>query len=236
MNAKTGDLINTRKVHDAFLQSDIGCADIPNTIGIIGTPTIDPNTDTVYFFSKTYIPNYRTAGATGTYNGVYFFHGVNINTLADVDGYPILIDGSISDNRPAAHFIGGTVLQRPSLVQIGNYVYGAFGGHCDLFNYTGLVIGIDIAQKEIATSFAVETGPLVPQTNIWNKNGDGGQGGIWMSGMGLSSDGNRLFWVSGNGVGHENAGTPASGSSGCRTLGEAAVCRCRPTLQASGLT
>lgn len=223
MNAKTGDLINTRTVHDPFLQSDIGCGDIPNYIGIIGTPTIDPATDIVYFFSKTYIANYRTAGAQGTYNGVYYFHGVNINTLVDVPGYPILIDGSNSDNRQAAYFIGGTVLQRPSLVQVGNYVYGAFGGHCDLFNYTGLVVGIDVNTKKIATSWAVETGPLVPQTNTWNKNGDGSQGGIWMSGMSLSTDGNRLFFVSGNGVGHENAGTPASGSSGCRTLGEACV-------------
>ena len=224
LNAKTGDLVNTRTVHTPFLQADTRCPDIANTIGIIGTPTIDPNTDIAYFFSKTYIANYRTAGATGTFNGVYYFHGVDINTLQDVPGYPILIDGSNSDNRPAAYFIGGTVLQRPSLLQVGNYVYGAFGAHCDLFNYTGLVIGIDIAAKKIATSFATETGPLVPQTNIWDKNGDGGQGGIWMSGMGLSSDGNRLFWVSGNGVGHENAGTPASGSSGCKTLGEAAVC------------
>ena len=45
-----------------------------------------------------------------------------------------------------------------------------------------------------------------------------------MSGMALATDGaNRLFWVSGNGDGHENQGTPASGSSGCKTLGEAAV-------------
>lgn len=44
-----------------------------------------------------------------------------------------------------------------------------------------------------------------------------------MAGMGLSTDGERLFWVSGNGQGHENNGNPASGASGCRTLGEACV-------------
>lgn len=135
------------------------------------------------------------------------------------------MDGSPSDNAPAKYFIGGTILQRPSLTQIGSVVYGAFGGHCDLFNYTGLVVGVDVNQKKIVTNFATESGPLVPQSNIWNQNGGGGQGGIWMSGMALSSDGDRLFWVSGNGVGHENAGTPASGSSGCRTLGEACVSR-----------
>ncbi len=223
LDAKTGNILNTRQVHTPFLQSDIGCTDIPNTIGIIGTPVIDPGSDIAYFFSKTYIPNYRAAGNTGTYNGVYYFHGVNVNTLQDVPGYPILIDGSTSDNAPSKYFIGGTVLQRPSLAQIGNVVYGAFGGHCDLFNYTGLVIGIDINQKKIVTSFATETGPLVPQSNVWNQNGGGGEGGIWMSGVGLATDGARLFFVSGNGVGHQNSGTPASGSTPLNTLGEACV-------------
>lgn len=223
LNAKTGAAINKRSVHDPFLQSDIGCTDIPNYIGIIGTPVIDPATDIAYFFSKTYIPNYSTVGNTGTFNGVYYFHGVNVNTLQDVDGFPILIDGSQSDNAPDKYFVGGVILQRPSLAQIGSVVYGAFGGHCDLFNYTGLVVGVDINQKKVVTNFATESGPLVPQSNVWNQNGGGGQGGIWMSGMALSTDGNRLFWVSGNGAGHENQGTPASGSSGCRTLGEAVV-------------
>ena len=204
------------------MQSDIGCTDIPNTIGIIGTPVIDPATDTAYFFAKTYIPNYRMAGPTGTFNGVYYFHGVNVNTLIDVFP-PILIDGSQSDNAPAKYFVGGTILQRPSLAQIGSVVYGAFGGHCDLFNYTGLVVGVDVNAQKVVTNFAIESGPLAPQTNVWNQNGGGGEGGIWMAGFGLSTDGNRLFFATGNGAGHQNGGTPASGSSLLQTLGEAAV-------------
>ena len=130
----------------------------------------------------------------------------------------------MADNDPRKYFVGGIVLQRPSLLQIGSVVYGAFGGHCDLFNYTGAVIGVDVNTKKVVSQFVTESGPLVPQTNNWNENGGGGQAGIWMAGMGLSSDGNRLFFVTGNGVGHENNGIPALGSSGCKTLGEAAVC------------
>jgi hypothetical protein len=172
--------------------------DIPNTIGITGTPTIDPATDIVYFFSKTYIPNYRVAGNTGISNGVYYFHAVNINTLADVYP-PVLIDGSVADNDPAKYFVGGVILQRPSLTQVGTVVYGAFGGHCDLFNYTGLIIGVDIKAAKIVTQFAMESGPLAEQTNALLTNGAGGEAGIWMSGMGIASDGNRLFVVTGNG-------------------------------------
>ncbi|KAF7950917.1 uncharacterized protein EAE97_002469 [Botrytis byssoidea] len=223
LNAETGVLINSRQVHTPFLQSDIGCTDIPNYIGIIGTPTIDPATDIAYFFSKTYIPNYRVPGNTGTANGVYYFHAVNINTLLDVDSYPILIDGAIADNAPQKYFIGGVILQRPSLTQVGSVVYGSFGGHCDLFNYTGLVMGIDVKKAKIITNWAVESGSLVPQTNVLLDGGGGGEGGIWMSGMGLATDGARIFLVSGNGGAHQNQGTPASGSSGCQTLGEATI-------------
>jgi hypothetical protein len=159
---------------------------------------IDPTTDIVYFFSKTYIPNFRVAGDTGIPNGVYYFHGVNINTLADAFP-PLLIDGTNADNAPAKYFNGGVILQRPSLTQIGSVVYGAFGAHCDDFNYTGLIVGIDINQQKVITEFAVESGPLVAQTNSLLEGGGGGQGGIWMGGMGLASDGERLFFVSANG-------------------------------------
>lgn len=148
LDAKTGALINFRQLWTPFLQSDIGCTDIPNTIGITGTPTIDYTTDTVYLFSKTYIAKFRDATSnTGTYNGVYYFHSLDINTLQDKHP-PLLIDGSASQNDARRYFVGGVVLQRPSLTQIGNVVYGGFGGHCDLFNYTGVIIGVDVTQNQ----------------------------------------------------------------------------------------
>jgi hypothetical protein len=45
LDAKTGDAISSRQEHTPFLQSDVGCTDIPNYIGIIGTPVIDPTSD-----------------------------------------------------------------------------------------------------------------------------------------------------------------------------------------------
>jgi iron transport multicopper oxidase len=33
LDAKTGNILNTRQLHTPFLQSDIGCTDIPYTIG-----------------------------------------------------------------------------------------------------------------------------------------------------------------------------------------------------------
>ena len=68
VDAVTGAPINARQVQPPFLQSDIGCTDIPNTIGITGTPIIDPATDTVYFFAKGYKNN---AASGGVANGIY---------------------------------------------------------------------------------------------------------------------------------------------------------------------
>ena len=68
VDAVTGTLINERQVQPPFLQSDIGCTDIPDYIGIIGTPVIDPASETAYFFSKGY-KGAATGG--GVANGVY---------------------------------------------------------------------------------------------------------------------------------------------------------------------
>lgn len=46
-DAKNGTLIASRQLSQPFLQSDIGCTDIPNYIGVTGTPIIDPATDTM---------------------------------------------------------------------------------------------------------------------------------------------------------------------------------------------
>jgi iron transport multicopper oxidase len=68
VDAVTGAAIAERQVQPPFLQSDIGCTDIPDFVGIIGTPIIDPATDTAYFFSKGYK---NGAASGGVVNGIY---------------------------------------------------------------------------------------------------------------------------------------------------------------------
>ncbi|KAI4247917.1 MAG: hypothetical protein LQ352_006058 [Teloschistes flavicans] len=217
-DAVTGAPLQARQVQLPFLVSDIGCTDMPNTIGIAGTPVIDPNTNTAYFFAKGYQNN---AASGGVAKGIYNFYAVNILDLTDRPGFPVLIDGHNADNDPTRYFVGGTVLQRPSLTLIDGNVYGTFGGHCDLFNYTGMVTGVSTTSGVGVTSmFAMEAAPGAPPavTDIMVQKG--GKAGIWMSGMAPSTDGNRLFVVTGNGQGHENKDTPASGRAPLSTLDE----------------
>jgi hypothetical protein len=50
----TGALIRSRTLDPPFQSVDSNCADIPNTIGITGTPIIDSATEIMYFYSKGY--------------------------------------------------------------------------------------------------------------------------------------------------------------------------------------
>jgi iron transport multicopper oxidase len=43
-DGKTGTLINSRQLNQPFLANDASCGDIPNYIGITGTPIIDSAT------------------------------------------------------------------------------------------------------------------------------------------------------------------------------------------------
>lgn len=61
----TGALVLKRILDPAFLATDSTCGDITNSIGIAGTPIIDPETDIMYFYSKGY-----KNGATGNPNVV----------------------------------------------------------------------------------------------------------------------------------------------------------------------
>lgn len=77
-----------------------------------GTPIIDPSTNTAYFFSKGYkngasnggVANglfkggYSIGGFADYYLGIYKFFAIDVQTLKDRPGFPVLIDGSSADN------------------------------------------------------------------------------------------------------------------------------------------
>lgn len=69
-------------------------------------------------------------------------YAVKLPSLADVSGFPVLIDGHSANNDPTRYFLGGTVLQRPGLAMLGNTIVAGFGGHCDHWNYTGMLVAV----------------------------------------------------------------------------------------------
>lgn len=115
-------------------------------------------------------------------------------------------------------------VRRQSLAMVGGTVFGAFGGHCDKYNYTGMVIGVSTSPGVGVTSlYAMESSPGAPAVVSDINTQQGGKAGIWQGGMGLATDGARLFFATGNGLGHQNVDTPASGRTPLSTLDECVV-------------
>jgi hypothetical protein len=68
-----------------FLATDLpGCYDITPLIGITGTPVIDPTTDTIYFWAKSY--GNPSQQGLGWENGTYRFHAIDAITLEEKPG------------------------------------------------------------------------------------------------------------------------------------------------------
>ncbi|KAF8421833.1 WSC domain-containing protein [Tirmania nivea] len=223
MDAFNGTIITSRQLSRPFLVADLnGCNDIWGYVGITGTPIIDPATDTIYLFSKSYKdPN--PGGPTGYLNGMYRVWALSAIDLSTRPGFPVILDGHAADNDLGKYFHGGTHLQRPSAHLQNGVLYAGFAGHCDQFNYTGWVVGLDKTTGEVKAMFSTESGHAAPpQDGTWN--GGGGGAGIWMGGFGFTSDNtNRLFYVTGNGYGHENQQFPVSGKTPPGTLEECIV-------------
>ncbi|KAK3944151.1 WSC domain-containing protein [Diplogelasinospora grovesii] len=227
LDAVNGTLYNMRDMSTQsqpeapFYVADLGnCNDISGTIGITGTPVIDNGTDTIYFWAKSYM----VQGQRGYQNGVYRFHAIDAVTLQERPGFPTWVEGVPADNDNTRYFTGGNVLQRTSLNLINGVVYAGFGGHCDLYNYTGWVVGMRANTGAPVTLYSTSAGDRAPdQDGTWN--GGGGGCGIWQSGAILSSDNSgRLFFATGNGYKTTvNGQSPASGRVHLDTLSECIV-------------
>jgi len=112
-------------------------------------------------------------------NGVYAqrLHALSLTTGAEMLGGPVALSATGFD--PQIH------LNRPGLLLAGGVVHVAFASHCDDGAYHGWVFAHDAA--------------TLARRAVYNTTPAGSRGGIWQSGMGLSTDGTGVFFVSGNG-------------------------------------
>ncbi len=100
------------------------------------------------------------------------------------------------------YFVGGNVLQRPALITVNGVIIGAFGGFCDLLNYTGMIVAVSMKPGIGITSlYAMEGGPgSQPETDDISLP-KGGQAGIWQGGMSPAVDNSRIFLTTGKNLG-----------------------------------
>ena len=190
---------------------DVSSGDIQPDIGIVGTPVIDPSTNTLYVVSKS-----KNVGTSCTPSASCHqrLHALNLADHTEKFGAPYELTPSITAPGTGDGSSNGVVPfdplrenQRPGLALVNGVVYIAWASHGDNGPYHGWVIG-----------FAANNIGAGPNA-VWNStpnfvSGSTSDGGIWMSGGAPAADSsNNLYFLTGNGSFNANTGGSNYGDS-----------------------
>lgn len=156
--------------------------DIFMEIGIVSTPVIDLDSNTIYFVTLN-----KDAG-TGAVK--HRLHAVDITNGQPRANSPVVIQAKVQGTGAGSEngivdFLSIMQLQRMGLSLIDGIVYFGFGGYCFTPPYHGWLFGYDSATLERKFVFCS------------TPNGLGG--GIWQGGTGISTDGKYLYMATANG-------------------------------------
>jgi Bacterial lectin/Bacterial Ig domain/Abnormal spindle-like microcephaly-assoc'd, ASPM-SPD-2-Hydin len=198
VSAGTGAILWQRSFGNPFEAATIGCGDLTPDLGSTSTPVYDPATNTVYLTTK-------IDDGPDLQHPHWYLQAVSATDGSEKSGFPIMLQGT-ADNDPSVTFTPYLSMQRAGLLLANGVVYIGFGSHCDIGNWKGWVMGVDV------------TGTPTIKTS-WVAEGGGAAGaGIWAAGGGLMSDGTdgngnpRIFLATGNGL-SPNIGPGTSPSS-----------------------
>jgi hypothetical protein len=166
-----------------------------SSIGIMGTPVIDPTTNTIYFVSRNetnfnpQLCNWNSsAQSTGVNQGTFsqFLNALDITSGDAKFGSPVQIIATYKSTDPTLTFNPQTQNQRPALTLANGDIYIAYASHDDLADYHGWVI-----------SYKANT---LVQDHTYSNTTTGSKGGIWQAGQGLTVDSSgNLLLSCGNG-------------------------------------
>jgi hypothetical protein len=157
--------------------ADVNASDIVPEIGITSTPVIDVTSNTIYVVAAT------------KENGTFYhrLHALDLASGAEKFGGPQPIQATYPGS--ARESLDGVLafdsrfhLQRAALLLDKGQLYIAFASYGDFGAYHGWVIAYD------ATT--------LKQTGSWVSTPNGYQGGIWMSGCGISADADGNLYLS----------------------------------------
>ena len=160
------------------------------------TPVIDPVSGTMYVLTKT--------GTDDT--GATYLHAIDITTGLDKAGSPVQVQASAAGTGDGA--VNGIVSfdgpassgrfhanDRPGLLLLNGTVYLAFAHNSDSYPYHGWVLAYQYSSAHFTQTAKLCTTP------------NGGDGGIWMAGKGLTADASGYIYCTvGNGTFDADAG------------------------------
>jgi hypothetical protein len=154
--------------------ANYGCGGVSYTeVGIMGTPVIDPTTNTLYVVSKTLV------------TGQYFFtlHALDITSGAEKFGGPVTINATVQTSAGPIDFTAAYQMQRPALLLFNGAVYIGFGSNgCDAYSYHGWLLAYSASTLQ--------------QFGVFITTPQGMKGSLWGSGGGPAADDEGFIYVS----------------------------------------
>ena len=148
LNATTGQIIWTESYGAATPTNDPGgnqCGDVGTSLGITGTPVIDPATNVAYFVdARATGPDRVILGVNYGPSTQYYLEAASVLNHGNApSGWPVggvLITGT-ADNDASTVFQSDYETQRPGLVLVHGVVYAAFSSQCDYLPPSGTYAG-----------------------------------------------------------------------------------------------
>jgi hypothetical protein len=175
LDADNGSLLWQRSFLSPGVTAVAGSAVVStmNLIGIVGTPVIDPDDNTLYVVAMTAENNNTTF--------IHRLHAIDITTGAELPGSPV--DFSFPG------FVDTQQMQRAALLLANSHVYVSFGSIGDRPPYQGWVFSFHT--KTLALDSVFDGNPGSDST---------GGAGVWMSGNGPAADPDgNIYVTTGNG-------------------------------------
>jgi hypothetical protein len=166
-----------------------------NQEGIVGTPVIDPATNTMYLVAKTLL------GTTVRHH----IHALDITTGNEQPGSPVLITATSTSNKGhATHFNSLHQKNRPGLLLANGVLYLGFGSNYCNDGNSGWVLSYDPAS--------------LSQLGVFNTSPDYGLTSIWQTGNGLAADeAGNIFATTAEAAG-QGFDVPSGGQTYCMSV------------------
>jgi hypothetical protein len=181
LDANTGQVLVQRNL-GVPVPTPLGCGNNGPNVGITGTPVVDVPKNRIYLI----------AYVNGT-SPQYQLHALNLQTLADaVPAVTVAASHTLTDGSEFT-FNGTYQRQRPALLELNGSIYAGFGSFCDFSANVsrGWVLGWTASKLKALAGSQLNDTQASSATDFFLSS-------VWMSGSGLASDGNTIFFASGN--------------------------------------
>src|SRR6267143_1648077 len=166
-----------------------------NQEGIVSTPVIDTNTNTMYLVAKTLLNTTVR----------HHLHALDITTGSEQADSPVLITATSTSNKGhVTVFDSKHQKNRPGLLLLNGILYLGFGSNYCNDSNSGWVLSYD------ATSLS--------QLAVFNTSPDNGLTSIWQAGVGLAADAAGNIFVETAEAGVNGYDVPSGGQTYCNTV------------------